>query len=922
MQIVNLRTCGLIGPLGLDIPPVFSWNLATERRDVRFSSARLVIENDGGLVWDSGDVEIGGVPEIAYSGPELDPKTTYRWRVTVRLAGDEVAVTSDWATFDTGLLGGDLEDAAWISLVHETPAGVISPVQYFRREFRVPSGVRRARAYSTALGWYHLHVNGRNVSGPGYFPGFTAFEGRVEYQVRDITADLIAGDNVVALVLADGRYRGRNSAMGIGSLYGNRIAATARLEVEMDNGDILVVNSNDSWEGGHGRIRESDIRSGEVIDARIRNDWDSLGGSIPEPVEVIEVEEHRNLVGVSSEPVLAVAELPAIGTTTAPSGTTVIDFGQNLLGTVRLRVSGPAGSEIRVAHSEVLTASGEVDVSYLLAGLPMPVVLDPDTFILSGGSDVFQPSFSTQGFRFAGLTLPEGVTVEDATAIAVTSDFDYHGSFECSDPLVTKLHENIAWSMRGNFFDVPTDCPTRERSGWTGDAETFAPTALLVGDARNYLSNWLVDLGLQQREDGLVYDIVPHDFAGWTDPSAWGDTGGFPPPQPGSAGWGDAVVMIPWTLYQATGSAAALERSYASMRSFVEFRARQAAENRAPVREGTPVQPHEQYLLDTGFHFGEWLEPQGEGDGLISLTDIMEDLYRTPRSWVATAYFAHSSRLLSQIASILGKDDDAARFARYADGAKDAWQKEFIAPDGRLIPDAQASYVRALEFNLLPSENRPAAAARLVERIRQSGNHLGTGFLSTGFLLPQLARHGYADVALDILLQDTPPSWIYQIQHGATTTWETWHGYTDDGEPAMSHNHYSFGSVGRFLYEGIAGIRAAAPGWTRIAIEPLINDRITSAAASTGTPFGRVAVGWKLHEGTADLTVDVPAGTEATVKLPGAGNGVTLQSDSSVSGAVADGNDLIVKIGSGHYTYTWQPQIQETAERQLQTESA
>nr|WP_277348832.1 alpha-L-rhamnosidase C-terminal domain-containing protein [Microbacterium sp. CFH 90308] len=484
---------------------------------------------------------------------------------------------------------------------------------------------------------------------------------------------------------------------------------------------------------------------------------------------------------------------------------------------------------------------------------------------------------------------------------------DYRGSFHCSNELVNQFHDNVVWSMRGNFLDVPTDCPTRERSGWTGDAQVFAPTALLLAETGRYLTNWLVDMRTQQHADGTITDIVPLDSPNWregaTERTDKEKEFGFTMPPSGSAGWGDAIVLIPWQVYQATGSTDVLSDNYPAMVRWVERYARLAEET------GDSGLPHGRYLVDSGYHWGEWLEPEGEGDGVKPMMELMADLFAQPRSWVATAYFEHSSRILAEIAELLGKGDDARHFAEYAEGARAAWQEAYMSDPALLEPDAQATYVRALEFDLVPDHRRQATVDRLVERIRQRDNHLGTGFLSTGFLLRQLSRNGEAEVALDILLQQTPPSWLGQVVRGATTTWETWTGVDANGDPVMSQNHYSLGGSVRWLYEELAGIRPAEPGWRRIIAEPLLTPRIPSVSASTATPFGDVAIQWTLRAGQAGVIVDVPAGAEATIILARADPETTRLGNETVASSQhptrVDADRLLVEVGSGRHEFTW-----------------
>jgi alpha-L-rhamnosidase len=893
-----------VAPLALDIVPDFTWQVESERRGLLLPYGQVQLLQDGDVVWDSGKVPTP-VPRIEYGGPGLHSKTRYHWRVRVWSQSDEPSDWSAEAVFDTGLLGDGLGEARWIRLDEETPVGDTAPVQYLRAEFHLDTAVRRARVYSTALGWYRLYLNGTDATGPGFYPGFTAFESRVDYQVRDATNLLAIGDNAVGIVLADGRFRGRLSVEGCHAVYGNRTAAIARIEIELVDGREFVVATNGGWEGGHGEIVVSDPREGEVIDARLSGEWSVRGGSLPEPVDVIEVDESRTLEASAAQPLRMMEPLPVVDSWKLPSGALVLDFGQNMHGVTRLTLRGPSGRAVSVRHSEVLLPDRDLDLDYLIAGTPFTLYLGPDTLILSGGSDVFEPTFCTQGYRYVSVDVGEDVEVVEALSLPVQADLAYTGRFESSHPLINRFHDNVVWGMRGNFLDVPTDCPTRERSAWTGDAQVFSRTALVLADAAAYLSNWLVDARLQQHSDGVVNDVVPLDADDLREGATPSELApGLPNQPPGSAGWGDAIVLIPWDIYQATGSTRPLVENYDAMVKWVERYARMAAEHRDPTRLGSP-EAHERFLVDTGFHYGEWFEPDGEGDGCLTTMELLADLIAHPRSSVATAYFAHSSHVLAEIARLLGRAADATHFEGYAQGARHAWQREFMKDPLLLQPDAQATYVRALEFDLVTSGRRAQTAQRLVDRIRDRGNHLGTGFLSTSFLLEQLTKSGYGDVALDLLLQESVPSWLGQVVRGATTVWESWAGYDEQGKAVLSHNHYSLGASARWLYESLAGIRAASPGWRNITVDPLINTRIPRVAAAVGTPFGEVSVAWELANGEVTLDVRIPPGATARVRLDGASPDTATQDDAPISNVTADNRGLYVRIGSGRYWFSW-----------------
>jgi alpha-L-rhamnosidase len=439
--------------------------------------------------------------------------------------------------------------------------------------------------------------------------------------------------------------------------------------------------------------------------------------------------------------------------------------------------------------------------------------------------------------------------------VVVHTDLRRTGWFGCSDERINALHEAAVWSLRGNACDIPTDCPHRERAGWTGDWQLYVRTAAFLYDVAGFSAKWLRDVTADQGDDGTIANISPSTRAeGLDSPVRF---------LHGSAGWGDAIVIVPWEIYRAYGDVALLGELWPNMVRWLDRTEQMAAAGRHPGRTG-PVRRHERYLWDTGFHWGEWLEP---GD---DMSGPFEEFAARDKSDVATAYFARSAHLMSRIAAILGRPADAARYAALAASVRAAWQAEFTGPDGTVRPDTQASLVRAVAFGLIPDELRPAAAARLVALIRAAGTHLGTGFLATPDLLPVLAGTGHADVAYQLLLQDTPPSWLAMMARGATTVWERWDGIDSHGVPHESLNHYSKGAVIGFLHRYTAGIQLSGePAYRRFRVEPVPGGGITWASGAHESPYGRIESSWRIHGGGLELDVLVPPGTAAEVVLPG-----------------------------------------------------
>ncbi|MGW0704472.1 family 78 glycoside hydrolase catalytic domain [Streptomyces sp. NPDC002643] len=842
-------------PFGIDTAaPEFGWKLlgAAGQESYEVEVALTPSFEPSSVVWASGEVPARRPFGVLYGGTPLASGTTYHWRVRVR---DTDGGMTEWAdaTFETGILDASQWHARWIS--HPESNKNEPRTLYFRTELDLPAPVVRGRAYASALGWYRLFVNDTNVTGHALVPRWTPFHDYTEYQAYDVTDAFRAGSNRIGIVVSEGRYRGRLGAFSLRARYGDRLGAFAQLELELADGSTVRVTTDGTWRVGYGRVLRSDPKDGERVDLRLPElPWTEEGAS-GETVTVV-LEENPRLVAEEVQRVTEIGRRNGTVSTT-PSGKQLIDFGQNFSGVARVRLSGTAGQAVKLLYSEVLDSDGEVATTYLGVGSGKGEWFQRDEAVLTGQPVDYTPWFTIHGFRYLCIDGPvQPLTEEDVEAIVLSSDLPQIAEFRSSDPRLDRLWNNVLWSLRSNFTDTPTDCPTRERSGWTGDIQVFGPTAAQMVDADAYLRRYLRNLAAEQYEDGTVPPFIPAEEARGRsrNPMRFTRT---------SVGWGDAAVILPWTLHRYYGDVEVLRTQYDSGRAWVDHLARRAATKRGwrrRFRNGTG--PLERYIVDTGYHWGEWLRP---GDSLGS--EIPGNL-TGKRAGVATAYLAHSAGLLSQIATVLDRTEDAAGYRQLANSAAEAWRAAFVRDGGgRIADDKQDDYVRGLAFGLLEPPQRPAAAARLVELIEENGFHLGTGFLSTPMLLGSLVEAGHPDIAYRVLLQTTTPSWLSQVELGATTTWETWEGYKD-GNPTASHNHYAFGSVAAFLQEYVAGLSPAAPGYARIRVAPVIGGGLTSASVSVETPYGRAASAWELQpDGTVSLSVTVPAGVTAELDL-------------------------------------------------------
>lgn len=724
----------------------------------------------------------------------------------------------------------------------------------------IDGDVDSAVLHVTAHGLYEVFVNGSRVGDVELTPGWTAYRARLQVQSFDVTELLTTGANTLGALLTDGWWRGQNSVARRVDDYGTTTALLAQLDVTLTDGRIVTFGSDDTWRSTPSHIVRADLIAGEVHDLRIRREWSDWSSWTP-----VRIEDHGfdTLVTSAGPPVKRIEELHPVSVRRLNPQRWVVDFGQNISGWVRLSRLGSAGTAVTLTHGEWLDHDGDVTQEHLIVrsiSLDLELAFQTDVVISAGvEGDDFEPRHSTKGFQFVRVEGDlDDLRANDITAVVVHTDLSPIGAFECSDERINRLHSMCDWSFRGNACDIPTDCPTRERAGWTGDWQIFVETAAFLYDVYGFSVKWLRDLAAEQRPDGKVTNLVPESHPGDDRPPE------FWPLTEGSSGWGDAAVHVPWMLHRMTGNTDVLAEQYESAKRWVEYAADAAATKRhhTRVERSAEPQPHERYLWDRDWHYGEWLE------GGETLEQAIEHALVADHGAVATAYLHRSARQLAEIARTLGRETDADRYGELAAHVADAWRIEFLDDDGTTTPDTQATYARALAFDLIPPDLRGAAADHLVQRIRDAGNHLSTGFLATPFLLPVLADTGHLDVAYDLLFQDTEPSWLVMVDRGATTVWEEWGGVDADGNPHASLNHYSKGAVISFLHQHVAGLQLTDPGYRRFRVAPRPGGGITSARVHHDAPHGRIEVAWAIEAGEGTLDVTVPAGTEAELVLP------------------------------------------------------
>lgn len=877
LQLAELTTEYQTNPIGLDVTqPRFSWILVSPQRDILQTAYELRVSTDvnfKNIAWQTGKVNSDQSAFIPYSGTPLKAKQLYYWQAR---AWDNKGNTSPWSTpasFEVGLLAADDWKASWIepAIPGDSSGG---PAPILRREFDVKKAIKSARLYITSHGLYEAHINGKRVGDQYLTPGWTSYNKRLQYQTYDVTGLLKQGRNATGALLGDGWYRGNLAWGGLKNIYGKTLGLLYQLEVTYTDGSTELITSDAQWKSSTGPIRRAGIYYGEAYDARLeKKNWTQTGFSDSDwqGVKVIQGGK-ENIVASYAPPVRKHETFKLLKIFKTPKGQTVVDFGQNLVGWVTLKVKGNAGDKITIRHAEVLDKEKNVYLENLRAAQAEIV------YILKGGEEeIYEPRFSFFGFRYAWVEgYPGTLTADKITATAVYSDMKPTGNFTSSHPLINQLQHNIQWGQKGNFVDVPTDCPQRdERLGWTGDAQVFFRTAAYNMNVASFFYKWLKDVEADQRKDGAVPFVIPNVL---------GDSAAA------STGWADVAVIIPWHLYQAYGDQRILEQQYESMKGWVGYMERRSKND----------------LWNRGFHFGDWLfyRPFDDNDGRSAVTD---------KYLISQCFWAHSTQLLLNTAQVLNKTADVQHYTAQLKKIKDAFLKEYVTPSGRLVSSTQTAYTLALHFDMLPEALRAQAADKLAQNVKSYGNHLTTGFLGTPYLCHVLTRFGYTDVAYDLLLQEEYPSWLYPVKMGATTIWERWDGMKPDSTfqtPGMnSFNHYAYGAIGDWMYRTVAGLQEASPGYKKITIAPQPGGKLTQATAELKTIYGPARSAWKTENGILKLDVIIPANTTATITLPhAAGKKVTEQGKDIAQQKIkteSRDKDQILSLGSGTYHFEY-----------------
>ncbi len=881
----NMRCEYLVNPLGIDAPkPRMSWIMEPVggTRGEKQTAYRIIVasslENlnkDYGDLWDSKKNLSENSNQIEYAGKALTSGMQCFWKVRIWDAQGKIQPWSEPAMWSMGLLKESDWKAKWIGVEENSPGDYAKP-RYLRREFLSSKKIKRAMAYVTALGLYEMYINGERVGDHLLAPEWTNYHNRIQYQCYDVSNLLSKGDNVVATVLGNGWYCGgwQFWSSKLQPIYGKEPFLLAQFEIEYEDGSKQTVVSDESWQGMcDGPLQFTGIYEGVTYDARKdMAGWDKPDFA-PDGWYAVKIAgddvKKGKLVAQRNEPVRKTMEIKAVQVSEPKPGIYVFDLGQNMVGWCKLKIKGDTGDRIMLLHAEMLNPDGSAYIANLHAGHLSTGDRQVDRYICNGsGEEMFEPAFTYHGFRYVEVYgLKEKPEPEDLTGIVFHSDFPKTGTFECSNPDINRLVSNIQWSQRGNFMSIPTDCPQRdERCGYTGDANFFMGAAVYNFDISGFFNKWLVDVCQDSQLPGGWYgDHAPLYFSGANGPNV---------------GWLDAGIFCPYTIYRTYGDKRVIEEHYSSMKRCMEWEIESANNG-----------------IRTQGNNGDWLNLGGGASSEV----------------VGTAHYVYSLKLMTEMASVIGRKKDAERYGRLAREMADNFVKVLMESDGSIKNSSQTGYALAFTMGLLPDDMKEKAAVKFREEVARFDNHLATGFIGTPRLLPALHLAGSNDLAYTLLLQEDFPSWLFQVKNGATSIWERWDGWRPDkgfqDSGMNSFNHYSFGAVGEYLFRMIGGISEAEPGYRKICIKPIVDVRIEWANTSYESIYGVIETKWKIDGEYLHLNVTIPANTMATVYIPSGDPASVTESGQNAS--VASGvkflrqedGYLVYTIQSGNYDF-------------------
>lgn len=870
MKITDLKTNHIVNPLGFAIEkPTFSW-ITQDTSDKIQTAAQVIVGLHADFkqpIFDSGKVDGSRIDSLSYRPPiSLRPRTRYFWKVKVW--GETESAESDVAWFETSKMDEPWQ-AEWIT--PDCDDNRLHPILY--QDFELPSHAVAARAYICGLGLYHFELNGKKVGDEYFTPYCNAYDQWIQYQTFDITDQLKVGSNLISVMLGNGWYKGRYGADGgaIG-FYGERFALICEIHITLEDGNTLIVVTNPTWNAQPSPIIESDIFDGEMYDARIEKIVPSLGKTFA--VKLINIDMTR-LEPRRSLPVCINEEIKPVALIHTPAGETVLDMGQNIVGWVRFTTNAPAGTRIHLQFAEVLQGGNFFRDNLRTSKAEY-------TYIADGHTGVAEPYFTYFGFRYVKISGWIGdINLEDFTGCIVYTKMDTIGEIETSNPKVNQLFKNTMWSQKGNFLDIPTDCPQRdERLGWTGDTQIFSGTACFNMDSGAFFSKYAYDLAKEQSKTG---GMVPHIV-----PMANLSRGG-------SSAWGDVATILPWNMYEFYGDISILEQQFESMCAWVDY------------IKGVDDSSGGKRLWTEGAHFGDWLA--------LDADDPISRKGGTAEDFIASAFYCYSARLVAKAAMVLGKVEQADVYERLSDEVKTAIQNEYFTANGRLAIATQTGYVLTLFMDLMPDTHRERVKNDFIAKIKKDKTHLRTGFVGTPYLCRVLSNIGANDLAYKLLLNEDYPSWLYAINLGATTIWERWNSLNSDGSISStgmnSLNHYAYGAIVEWMYRDMCGLNPSSNsdgvvGFRHANIAPKPDKSLQWAKARYRSAAGLYESGWHIDEfGHLTIEITIPFNASASIVLPDSHASKILINGRSLYDVLQVDNTTELTLAAGSYKFEY-----------------
>ncbi len=873
MKISHLKTNHIVNPLGFAIEkPTFSW-IVEDTSDTIQVAAQITLsldENFNQILFDTGKVDGQSIDSLGYRPAiQVEPCTRYFWKV--RVWGETENAESDTSWFETSKINENWR-AEWITPDWEDNR--IHPILY--QYFNLPSKAISARAYICGLGLYHFEMNGKKVGDEYFTPYCNAYDQWIQYQTFDITDQLMLGVNLISVMLGNGWYKGRYGAdKGVVGFYGDRFALICEIHITLEDGNELTVVTDPSWKAQPSPVIESDIFDGEMYDARVKRDIPTLEkpfGVRPIAIDMNHLEARRSLPVVIHETIKPIAVIHT------PAGETVLDMGQNMTGWLRFRTNAPADTRIYLQFGEVLQEGNFFRDNLRTAKAEY-------TYIADGTEALVEPYFTFYGFRYIKISGWVGeVNIDDFTGCVLYSQMDIIGEIETSNPKVNQLFKNAMWGQKGNFLDIPTDCPQRdERLGWTGDTQIFAGTACFNMDSEAFFSKYAYDLGKEQSKmGGMVPYIVPMVNLN----------------RGGSSAWGDVATILPWTVYEFCGDIAILEQQFESMRGWVDY-----------IKSVDDASGSKR-LWTGGTHFGDWLALD------VTISDPTSRKGGTPEDFISSAFYCYSAQLVAKAASVLGKTEQADEYQRLSTAVKEAIQKEYFTETGRLAIATQTGYVLALFMNLVPDAHRERVKRDFIVKLNKDEIHLRTGFVGTPYLCRVLSNIGANDLAYKLLLNEDYPSWLYAVNLGATTIWERWNSINPDGSISStgmnSLNHYAYGSIVEWMYRDMCGLNpssdaADSAGFRHATIAPKPDKSLQWAKARYRSAAGLYESGWCIDEaGQLTIKIVIPFNASAKVVLPKANKSEIFINGRKLPEGNQGDNHLELTLGAGQYKLEYQ----------------